>query len=239
MLTDYHQALQLWHKTALGQRVWDTVCKEVKQLSCEFFGQRLLVVGPLDIESWLVTCPIPHHLSLNSEFCALGGTDVCTDVYQLPFADNSFDAVIVPYALEWLPESSTIIEELTRVLVPQGNMLIVGFNPVSLWGLVRPWQQDKLPPFHGHLLRMGHIRQALTRAACVVADMRTCYFGPPYCGMHLTQVGFIETLGRLGWPSWGAVYLVHAYKQVMPLTPIRPRWLLKDKWADSLAWMKS
>lgn len=238
MLTDYHQALHLWYKTSLGQRVWDTVCREVSGLTVDFFGRRLLVVGTLDITAWLSECPISESIYLADSWGTKPAT-VCGNVSELPFADNSFDAVIIPYALEWQPHHHELILELGRVLMPQGNMLIVGFNPMSLWGLVQPWQKEKLPPFHGHLLRIGHIRHDLAKAECAIAEIRTCYYGLPSSYMGLAHAETFETLGRLGWPSWGAVYVVHAHKQITPLTPIRPKWSQRAKWVDSPAWVKS
>jgi SAM-dependent methyltransferase len=237
LLTDYHQALHLWHKTPLGQGVWHAVCKEVASVTSDFFGQRVLIVGMLDMGEWLARCPITERVYL-ANTPADHHASVCADVHSLPFADDSIDAIIVPYAFEWLLQLDGVVAELSRVLIPQGNMLIVGFNPVSLWGLMHPWQKDKLPPFHGRLLRMGHIRHLLAQANCVVDEMQTCYYGLPSTHASPDYGQIIETLGRLGWPSWGSVYMIHAHKQVTPLIPIRPRWPQKVKWDDEPAWIK-
>lgn len=237
LLTDYHQALHLWHKTPLGQGVWDVVCKEVTSLTSDFFGQRLLVVGTLDVSEWLTRCPMTERIWLSTAMSTQDAT-VCAGVHSLPFADDSIDAIIVPFAFEWLLQLDDVIAELSRVLIPQGNMLIVGFNPMSLWGLMHPLQKDKLPPFHGRLLRMGYIRQLLTQANCVVDEIKSCYYGLPSHHVNLANRQISETLGRLGWPSWGSVYMMHAHKQVIPITPIRPKWPQKLKWEETPAWVK-
>lgn len=48
------------------------------------------------------------------------------DVTQLPFNDNNFDAVIAISSIEHIPDSDRAIEEILRVLVP-GGLVILSF----------------------------------------------------------------------------------------------------------------
>lgn len=49
---------------------------------------------------------------------------VVADVSRLPFADGSFDTVTCGYVLEHLPDPRPGLNELSRVLVPGGRMLL-------------------------------------------------------------------------------------------------------------------
>lgn len=231
LLTDYHQALELWGQTALGRVVWDAVCKEVENLTNDFFGRRMLLVGTFNINAWLNKCPITERIFVADQHVDLGES-LCADTLYIPLPDNCMDAIILPFALEWLPNVEAAMQELSRVLIPQGNLLIIGFNPVSLWGLKYPWHKSSLPPFRGHMRRIGYVRHLLDEADCILDDIRTCYYGFPVLTPNAKTVKTLETLGRLGWPSWGSVYLIHAHKEVLPLTPIRPKWMHKTKWVD-------
>lgn len=54
---------------------------------------------------------------------------------ELPFANQSIDLVILPHVLEFANDPHQILREVDRVLIPEGRVVISGFNPVSLWGL--------------------------------------------------------------------------------------------------------
>ena len=58
-----------------------------------------------------------------------------TDFAALPFPTASLDLVVLPHALELSADPHATLREVERVLVPEGRVVICGFNPASLWGL--------------------------------------------------------------------------------------------------------
>ena len=54
---------------------------------------------------------------------------------ELPFATHSIDLVVMPHILEFADDPHQVLREVERVLVPEGHVVITGFNPASLWGL--------------------------------------------------------------------------------------------------------
>ena len=54
---------------------------------------------------------------------------------ELPFASQSIDLVVMPHILEFADEPHQVLREVDRVLVPEGHVVITGFNPASLWGV--------------------------------------------------------------------------------------------------------
>ncbi|HEY9065610.1 MAG TPA: methyltransferase domain-containing protein, partial [Burkholderiaceae bacterium] len=61
------------------------------------------------------------------------------DFDALPFDTNSLDLVVLPHALELARDPHLALREVDRVLRPEGRVVIVGFNPGSLWGLRQRW----------------------------------------------------------------------------------------------------
>jgi SAM-dependent methyltransferase len=57
-----------------------------------------------------------------------------TDFAALPFSENSLDLLILPHSLELSHDPHATLREAERVLVPEGKLIICGFNPLSLWG---------------------------------------------------------------------------------------------------------
>ena len=57
------------------------------------------------------------------------------ELTELPLPKHIMDAVVVHHVLEAASDPRTVIREISRVLAPGGRLLVVGFNPWSLWGL--------------------------------------------------------------------------------------------------------
>jgi len=64
-----------------------------------------------------------------------GRVQVETDYTALPFAAASIDLVLLPHVLEFASNPHQVLREVERVLVPEGQVVIAGFNPISLFGL--------------------------------------------------------------------------------------------------------
>jgi len=47
------------------------------------------------------------------------------DLSQIPFADNTFDAISCGYVLEYMPDAITGLREMARVLVPGGRIMLL------------------------------------------------------------------------------------------------------------------
>ena len=74
------------------------------------------------------------------------------DFAALPFPANSLDLVVLPHTLELHADPQPTLREVERVLVPEGRVVISGFNPASLWGL----RQRR-----AHLYRAPGLRRAV------------------------------------------------------------------------------
>ncbi len=59
------------------------------------------------------------------------------DATCLPFADNSFDYVIMSEVLEHIPDRAAALGEIARVLAPDGIFIVTTPNWVSSFGLAR------------------------------------------------------------------------------------------------------
>jgi SAM-dependent methyltransferase len=65
---------------------------------------------------------------------------VVADLTRLPYADNSFDAIVCGWVLEHLPDPRPGLRELARVLAPGGKMLLMCTENTFLgWVCGRLW----------------------------------------------------------------------------------------------------
>ena len=148
------------------------------------------------------------------------------DFDALPFDSNSLDLVVLPHALELARDPHLALREVERVLVPEGRVVIVGFNPTSPWGLRQAlgrWRRRLLPgsvrglylPEAGEFLSYRRLRDWLRLLSFEVEDGRFgCYRLPVASMKWLLRLAWMERVGERWWPVFGAAYFVVAVKRV-------------------------
>ena len=149
----------------------------------------------------------------------------------LPFAANSLDVVVAPHVLEYAARPNKLLREIERTLIDDGHLLILGFNPWSLWGLWRRllgWRGRA--PWHGCFHSARRLKDWLYLLDFEILHHEKFVFSPPLQGERLRQrLAFMEALGRRCWPVFGAVYLILARKRIAPLTPVKLPWRRKQQ----------
>ena len=146
------------------------------------------------------------------------------DFDALPFDSQSLDLVLLPHTLELARDAHDTLREVERVLRPEGRVVIVGFNPASLWGLRqragRARQRLGLSgqlylPSAGEFIGYRRVRDWLRLLGFEVERGRFgCWRMPLRSDAGLARMAWLESAGARGWPVLGAVYLVEAVKRV-------------------------
>ena len=148
------------------------------------------------------------------------------DFDALPFDSNSLDLVVLPHALELARDPHLALREVERVLVPEGRVVVVGFNPLSLWGIRQrmgrwmQWLLSRSPrslflPSAGEFMRYRRLRDWLRLLSFEVEAGRFgCYRPPVGSDKWLARFAWMERAGERWWPVFGAVYFVVAVKRV-------------------------
>jgi len=227
------QRIQLrnWYRQKLGQRLWRAERRELDQVLPNLFGYHLLQVGsPVDT-LLSATSLIPNRLILESH---VSGRSVPMKVRPqlhayadaLPIADDSVDVVLLAHTLEFEQDPHQVLREADRVLVPEGHIVLLGFNPFSPWGLWRLLiSRWSLPPWSGQFRSSRRIRDWLSLLGYDVTVSHSFFFRPPVRSDGvMRRLKVLERAGRRLWPFAGAVYLLVAKKRMVAMTPIRPRW---------------
>jgi ubiquinone/menaquinone biosynthesis C-methylase UbiE/DNA-binding transcriptional ArsR family regulator len=93
------------------------------------------------------------------------------DIFDLPLADQSADAVIMHQVLHFLADPQPVLREAARVLAPGGRLLIVDFAPHELEFLREQFAHERLG-FAG-----AHVQQWL--ADCGLEVLETRELTPP------------------------------------------------------------
>lgn len=137
---------------------------------------------------------------------------------ELPFKTQSVDLVVLPHVLEFAENPHAILREVERILMPEGQVMITGFNHLSLWGarerLGRTLGMPYLPR-SADLIAFTRLKDWLKLLGFELDRGRFGCYRPPLRGEHwLARYAFMEAAGDRWWPIFGAVYAVRAVKRV-------------------------
>lgn len=169
-------------------------------------------------------------LAANRMPCRIAGglSPDCTlhcDPAQLPFASASIDLLVLPHTLDFHADPHQVLREAERVLVPEGRLLLTGFNPWSAWGGARLWHRRRGMPWGCHFVGLPRIRDWLALLGLEPASTRTdCHVLPFASSLWLDRFAFMERLGSRWWPVGGGVYCLEAVKRVRGMRLITPAW---------------
>ena len=133
-------ALGPWLETPAGNyvRTWEQARLDV--LTADIFGFNAMQIGLPEINAlqanrmtnkWLSDTRVPSDTASGNAVPVV----VVHDFADLPFASQSLDLVVLPHVLEFAPEPHQVLREVERVLIPEGQVIVCGFNPASLWGV--------------------------------------------------------------------------------------------------------
>ena len=139
------------------------------------------------------------------------------------------DVCLLSHALEFSLDPHHVIREANRVLIPNGYLIITGFNPLSLAGFNRllPYRR-KQQPWNEHFFSPMRVKDWLHLMGFEILSDERC--------VHSNLVGKMsEHLVANYWrkfasnyfTSFGSVYVIIAKKRVLPLTPIKPKWQIR------------
>jgi SAM-dependent methyltransferase len=151
-----------------------------------------------------------------------GGRSIETDGDALPFAAESIDAVLLPHALERADSPHDLVREVERVLVADGHLIVLGFNPWSLWGLRRRVGPQRFPFDLPHCIGETRLRDWLALLGLeTVAVHRHLHGLPLESEGGLRRTAFLERWGARSWPMFAGGYVLVARKRRLTVTPLR------------------
>jgi SAM-dependent methyltransferase len=191
----------------------------------DVFGWELLQVGTWgQREQILAGCRTRRHAVVSGRRSASADADITARLSQLPIANGAVDAVVLPHTLEFETDPYAVVREVDRVLAGEGQLIVLGFRPLSLWGFRSRAISRGYPPGLKRMLGARRIADWLELLGYDVSLTRNYLFTPPW-SQSAPQPGVPSALLRRGWlKPWPAgAYLIKARKRVYTLTPIRPK----------------
>jgi SAM-dependent methyltransferase len=209
-----------WFATPLGRYLLAREQAYFDHAITDIFGYNAFQLGMVE-HDLLRASRIPFLCRV----AAGGAAQLRADFHELPIAGNSADLMILPHALEFSEHPHQILREVARVLRPEAQVVIAGFNPWSLWGLRRAFHAGGQFPWHGRFINLARLKDWLALLGFEIsAGQMSCYVPPCAQENWLQRCGFMEAAGDRWWPMAGGVYFLQAIKRVPGMRLIVPKW---------------
>jgi len=217
-----------WNELPNGDVILSAIDSELQPWWQKFFGYHLLKIGALSSFINTSSCSIKNQFST----AGLGDVgNVIADIDDLPFLEHSVDVCVLSHALEFSVDPHHVIREANRVLIPNGYLVITGFNPFSFAGLNKlvPYRR-KNSPWNEHFFSPMRIKDWLHLMGFeILTDQRCLYTNLIGDSCNNKVAAFCHDFASNYFNALGSVYVIVAKKRILPLTPIKPKWQIRAK----------
>jgi SAM-dependent methyltransferase len=231
-LANSHAGLHDWFQTPLGAYVLERELSFCDEAVVDIFGFNALQLGTAQID-FLRASRMPLRFTVDetpsapaSEATQLRPALVHARASALPVATQCMDLVLLPHVLEFAADPHQILREVDRVMMPEGRLIVIGFNPWSLWGLRQALggrREDH--PWRGNFISMVRLKDWLALLGFDVSAGRLACYAPPLANERwLGRFKFMEAAGDRWWGIAGGIYMMQAIKRVQGMRLITPKW---------------
>ncbi|MFM7025036.1 MAG: methyltransferase domain-containing protein [Limnohabitans sp.] len=184
----------------------------------DVFGYHALQLGWPGFEA-LSSNRMPHRWLAQQEFDDnVPSSALLFDSRAWPWAPESLDLVVLPHTLERSADPHACLREVERVLIPEGQVFILGINPWSLWGRqLRRSQARQSGESHWQLQTIAphRLRDWLHLLGFEVQLQRFAGWTPTWRSERWVQRwSWLDRIGKRWCPILGGAYLMVATKRV-------------------------
>ena len=220
----FAQQLRDWYANPAGQMLSNELLNKLEQLLPGLFGYYALQVGGISNDMDLLSSSAIGQKIYMTETPEQGR--VVASPLALPFPQDTLDLVVLPHTLDFSHEPHQVLREVHRVLIPEGHLVLIGFNPVSMMGLSKlALLRSKRAPWTGHFYTARRLKDWLSLLDFTALEIEHVGLRPPVQNLRLQQrLEFLDKADRYGMGRFGSVQIFVAKKRVLTLTQRPQSW---------------
>ncbi|MEX2482630.1 MAG: methyltransferase domain-containing protein [Gammaproteobacteria bacterium] len=192
----------------------------------DLFGYHIVQLGCHHNEELLASSRISHRVRVDLAEGVGEGIQLRCAEEALPLAANTIDVLVLPHVLEFADDPRRVLREVERVLIGEGHIVVLCFNPWSWYGLCSlflRWQGRA--PWSGRFISLSRVKDWLQLLGFDIVQVARAGFRPPSRSELFNRAtAFLERLGAFCCPALGNLYLVVGKKRVEGITPLRVSW---------------
>ena len=214
--------IRRWFASPLGQHVLMTESAVLDQLLPGFFGYHLAQIGIQEAPLFRAST-IQNKFNVSLDNTADSG--IVAKPTELPFPSDSLDVVLLHHLLDFTESPQETLREVSRVTLPMGHLVLMGFNPLSSWGL---WKAMAgflgRAPWNGQFIRPGRLMDWLNLLNFKIDRAQYAIYQPPLTRMTGRIRDYSRGVSRSVNLPVGGIYIIVAQKHIGSIRPVRPVW---------------
>ena len=209
--------LELWLSEGAGVTLHDTERAICDELLPNYYGDVLLQAG-------IPSVPIYQKSATRRQIMmGVSAGELIGNPGQLPFANESIDVLVAQHLLDVGARPQFLVQELARTILPMGRLIVIGFNPLSLWSCRRVLAAKR----KGHQAQWGlaprRLLDWLNLLNFKIDRIEFGGFGWPGQLLGRRRPDFSLGLGRKYNMGWGGIYVVVAQRYKGAISAQRAR----------------
>jgi len=220
-MNERYQQFSHWLRHTFGQLVLKEEQNYLQSLWDKIIGDYLLILGDHIQGRLAEKCNIKKRwiVSPNDKF--VGGSHLVFANYEeLPFASNCVDIVLLPHTLEFAEDPYQVLREVEIIMRPEGQLIVIGFNPWGYYGLRRLLSLRKRAPWSGEFRSASRIKEWLKVLNFDVIKKEHIFCHP----LIAKRGGVLEKCIKTYLPILCGIYVIVAKKKVFGVTPSALKW---------------
>ncbi len=223
----FARELNHWYLGRSGSSLRQLETEFLKEVLPGLFGYYLLQIGGAINVEYILRSPASTNIYLDEDEDFLSQLKrakntpkelnfVCGSYEAIPFLYNVIDIVLLSHVLEYVNNPRLVLEEIFNVLVPEGKLIIFGFNPASYLGLRKLIGCNVNGDFlkRGRFISVWRMRSWLNEVGFAIIEQKT---------LHFNSSVLLNKIGNFLLPHFGSAYVFLAEKKVVTLTPERSK----------------
>ncbi len=212
-----------WYQTDAGELISQAIEQHVWRITSCIFGYRAIQIGDsFHRRQLLKNCTIPEQITIDRSLDA----NIISSPAALPICSDSTDLFVLPHTLDFTEKPHEILREVERCLMPEGHMIIIGFNPYSFYGLWRLLlARKKLAPWSANFYSVRRLRDWSSLLGLEEVELHFVAHLPPFKRIQSwKKMQSIARLLQYHLTTIGGIYIFVARKRVARLTPLKRVW---------------
>lgn len=223
-----------WQSLSQGNNVRVELELALVPIMERIFGYYLVKLGNLSSEIQVTSSPIRQQFNLSQTL--IKPSHIKSKSCRLPLQNNSVDAFLLVAELDFAQDPHQIIREVDRAITSNGHVVIAGFNPFSLAGIMKYLPINRKNMLHdGRFFTAARIKDWLQLLDFEIIKQEQVVYSGLFMRRRLNQASRIQLWCRRFLPWFSSMYVIVARKRDMPLSPIKPRWKLQPRFSSSTA----
>lgn len=220
----YTQQLQEWYLTPAGQNLYKELLVKVDELLPSLFGYYALQIGGLAEDIDLMSSSRigqKTYMTLNTD-----KGNLVANPLALPFPPNTLDLIVLPHTLDISPKPHQVLREIHRVMISEGHLVLIGFNPFSMMGLSKLiFLRSQRAPWSAHFFTPRRLKDWLSLLGFKLVATEHVGLQPPIQNMRFQQrMKFLSKAEKVGLGRLGGLQIFIAKKRELTLTPTLQPW---------------